>query len=170
MGSPILLQSYPRGFLGWLQQRIGGAAPDQVATVLQPTIDAGRLYRDLRTDRQVVAFNATPNTSTVGWTVPSNQRWELVSLSCAINIPGPDGVVVSLIASSPTGEQWVLAGPNLLNQSFAANRELGFSIHFPTGAVILDPGTSLGTGTNVGTIVGGIWTGVLTASWYAMDI
>lgn len=171
MGAPVILQTYPRGLLGWLRQRIGGAAtPDQVATVLQPTIDAGRLYRDLRSDREVVAFDPTPNTSTTGWTVPSNQRWELVSLSCAIDIPGPAASVVSLIAQSPTGEQWVLGGPVLLNQSIAINRELGFSVLFPTGSVLLDPGTSIGTATNVGSVGAGPWVGVLTASWYAMDI
>ena len=171
MGAPVILQTYPRGLLGWLRQRIGGAAPDQVATILQPTIDAGRLYRDLRSDREVVSFDATANTTTTGWTVPSNQRWELVSLSCSIDIPGPAAAVVSLIAQSPTGEQWVLGGPNLLNHSIAMNRELGFSVLFPTGSVLLDPGTSIGTATNVGVIGGpGPWVGVLTASWYAMDI
>lgn len=170
MGAPIKLQSYPRGFLGWLKQRIGGQAPNEVATILQPTIDAGRLYRDLRSDRQVVAFDPTANTSTTGWTVPSDQRWELVSLSCSIDIPGPAASVVSLIAQSPTGEQWVLAGPQLLNQSITMNRELGFSVLFPAGGVLLDPGTSLGTATNVGSIGAGPWVGVLTASWYAMDV
>jgi len=169
VGAPVILQTYPRGFLGWLRQRIGGAAPDQVATILQPTIDAGILYRELITDRQTVSFDPTPNTLTTGWTVPSDQRWELRSMSCAIEIPGPAAAVVALTGRSPTDEEFVLAGPTLLNHSTASNRVLGFSIQMPPGFLI-DPGTKLGTQNFVGSVGAGPWVGVLTASWYRMDI
>lgn len=168
MGAPVLLQTYPRGLLGWLKQRIGGAAPDQVATVLQPTIDAGRLYRDLRNDNTVVAPSAVPFTNQVGWTVPSSQRWELMSFTCSVDMNSPEALPLQLGVQTPTGETYYLSAPAVLINNAGLTRSYGLAATIPEG-LLLDPGSSLVVTTLSGS-VGGPWAAILTASWYSMDV
>jgi len=169
VGAPILLQTYPRGLLGWLRQRIGGAAPDQVATVLQPTIDAGRLYRDLRTDREVIAILAAVNSQAICWTVPSNQRWELMSFTVQVDLGSPEALVGWLGVASPTGEQWQLANVTVMNNNAGLVRTFGIQCTVPQG-LLLDPGSSLSWFTGNGVAGVGPWVGVATASWYELYV
>lgn len=169
MGAPILLQSYPRGYLGWLRQRIGGAAPDQVATVLQPTIDAGKLYRELRADRQSITYSQAVNSSAVGWIVPSNERWELMTLSVFLDIPTVSTAVCALACFSPTGENFFVSPPLFAANASAITRTQGINATLLPNW-LLDPGTSIGVVSLEGAVGAGPFVGYLTASWYSMDV
>ena len=166
--SPLF--SFPPGLLGYLKQKVGGAAPDKFGDTLLPSMEVGDLYG---LPENVLVQNAAAVIGPVVFhTVPANERWLLLGYS-VVALQAAAGGVANVVLWTDQGANssvfWMSS--TVQYTGGAAGGNFGIASPFPAARpLVIDPGSRFGMSFLLNSTFPGAWIMDATVRIYRMPI
>lgn len=129
------VSQFPRGLLSLLNIQSGGRAPNQLAEIINPTIDVSELYL---AQGMIQTAQGTPGAPSAGnnplVTIPPNEIWKVYQFSASLGLgAGGTGVVAPTVVLNSTNSNLLGELVNGIANGTVWSQSWNLPIWFPAG-------------------------------------